>query len=100
MKDKPQNTTPDATATDLMAICKKEILNVKECALYVGVSISTIYKWMFNKMIPYSRPCGKLAFFRREEVEEWLLSNRCASQQEISERADQYLQNKKRGGEK
>ena len=83
-----------------MVICQKEIWSVKECATYCGISQSTLYKWMFNKQIPYFKPCGKLAFFNRVEVENWLQSNRCASQQEISERAEDYLQNRKKGGDK
>lgn len=100
MIEKPQKNTQQATAIDMRAICQKEVLTAKECALYVGISQSTLYKWMFNKQIPYFKPCGKLAFFNRVEVENWLQSNRCASHEEINQRAEKYLQNKKMGGEK
>lgn len=89
--------TKSITSTDMGAICRKEVLTAKECATYVGISLSTLYKWMFNRQIPYFKPCGKLVFFNRVEVENWLQSNRYATQEEIAVKADEYIQTKKGG---
>lgn len=95
-QDQETKSTP---SSDLGAICQKEIWSARECAIYCGISLSTLYKWMFNRQIPYSKPNGKLAFFNRVEVERWLQSNRYATQQEIAVKADEYIQTKK-GGKK
>ncbi len=93
-----QQTNPN-TSPDLGAICQKEIWSAKECATYVGISLSTLYKWMFNRQIPYFKPCGKLAFFKRVEVEKWLQTNRYATQQEIEVKANEHIQTKKGGNQ-
>ena len=80
----------------------KAVLTVSECAKYMGVSRSTLYKMMMRREIPYSKPNGKMAFFSRAEVEAWLMSNRVATSDEIRDKAQAYCAhtrtNKKKGG--
>lgn len=54
----------------------KEILNVKEVSELTGMSISYIYKLTHTKQLTCYKPNGKLIFFKRSEVESWLLSNK------------------------
>ena len=44
--------------------------------------------------IPHYKPKGKMCYFNREELEEWLQSNRCATDAEISNRANKYCMEK------
>lgn len=80
----------------------KAVLTVSECAKYMGVSRSTLYKMMMRREIPYSKPNGKMCFFSREELEAWLMSNRVATSDEIRDKAQAYCAhtrtNKKKGG--
>ena len=68
----------------------KAVLTVEEAARYMGISRSTLYKYMMRGEIPYSKPCGKVAFFSRVELEEWMMSNRIATVEEIEQRAHNY----------
>jgi excisionase family DNA binding protein len=53
----------------------KAVLNVAECSAFTGLSVSYIYKLTHTGKIPHSKPNGKLVFFDRRKIEEWLLSN-------------------------
>ena len=80
------------TANEMMAICQKPILTAKECATYMGIKLSTLYKMTHNNVLPYSKPNGKMIFFDRVEVENWMRSNRYATQQELATQAAAYCQ--------
>ena len=91
--------TTQTTATDiLMAICQKPILTAKEMALYMGIKLSTLYKMTHSRAIPFGKPNGKMVYFDRVEVENWMRSNRYATQQEIAQQAAAYCHNRKGGG--
>ena len=61
----------------LMALNTKEVLTSEECALYLGVSKSCLYKWTMDRKIPhYKSPTGKMCFFNRKEVEQWCQMNK------------------------
>ena len=68
----------------------KAVLTVDEAARYMGVSKSSLYKLMMRKLIPYSRPNGKVCYFDRVELEKWLMSNRVATENELNDRAEAY----------
>ncbi len=59
-----------------LAIPSKEIMTVEDCALYTGLSTSYIYKLTHRKEIPFFKPMGKRLYFKRSEIEQWLLRNR------------------------
>lgn len=75
------NNQPQTTATEMMAVCQKPILTAKEMAIYMGIKLSTLYKMTHNNVLSYSKPDGKMIFFDRVEVENWMRSNRYATQQ-------------------
>lgn len=43
----------------------KKVLNVEELSIYTGFKKSYIYKLVNKKVIPYSKPNGKMLFFDR-----------------------------------
>lgn len=71
--------------------CTKEVLTTDETARYMGVSKSYLYKLTMRGEIPHYKPMGKICFFNRVEVEQWLQQNRCATATEIADRANAYL---------
>ena len=87
-----KNNQPPTTATEMMAICQKPILTAKEMAIYMGIKLSTLYKMTHNNTLPYSKPNGKMIFFDRVEVENWMRSNRYATQHELATQAAAYCQ--------
>ena len=60
----------------------KKILNVEELSKYTGLKPSYIYKLVHRKIIPFSKPNGKLLFFDREKIDGWLLKNHSSSIEE------------------
>lgn len=76
--------------------CSKEVLTSDEAAKYIGISKSYLYKLTMRQQIPFFKPMGKMCYFNRLELEQWLQSNRISTQSEINQRAQAYC--KKKGG--
>jgi len=70
--------------------CKKEVLTSDEAAAYMGVSKSYLYKLTARKEIPHYKPNGKMCYFNRKELEQWLQSNRVSTDAELSQQALRY----------
>ena len=70
--------------------CTKEVLTSDEAAKYIGISKSYLYKLTMRQQIPHFKPMGKMCYFNRLEIEEWLQSNRVSTAGEISQRATTY----------
>ncbi|EGN55607.1 hypothetical protein PRBRB14_00350 [Hallella multisaccharivorax DSM 17128] len=81
-----------------VAINTKPILTFDEACLYMGMSKSALYKVTSNKEIPFSKPNGKMIYFKRADVDRWLLSNMSATATELADKAMAYIQ--KKGGKR
>ena len=64
---------------------QRKLLSTKEAAEYCGFKLSYFRKLM----------CGKLCFFKREDLDAFLTGVRISSQGEINEEADRYLAGRK-----
>lgn len=71
--------------------CTKEVLTSEETARYMGVKRSYLYKLTMRGEIPHYKPMGKMCYFNRREIEEWLQQNRCATSTEIADRANRII---------
>jgi excisionase family DNA binding protein len=60
----------------------KEILTFDEACDYTGISRSYLYKLTAKGKIPHSKPNGKLLFFEKTQLVEWLLQNKVSSPRE------------------
>ena len=67
---------------DIQAQEAKNILTLEEVAEYTHLSKSYVYKLTSKGDIPY-KPNGKQLYFKRTEIDEWLLTNRNKTNQEI-----------------
>ena len=70
---------------------ERKLLTSKEAAKYLGISLSFLRKMMMNRIIPMYKPNGKLCYFDPEDLDAYLTSVRISSQDEIRERANEYL---------
>ena len=68
--------------------CTKEVLTSDEAARYMGISKSYLYKLTMRGEIPHYKPMGKMCYFNRAELEEWLQQGRCATATEIADCAN------------
>jgi excisionase family DNA binding protein len=62
---------------------QKTVLNFDEVATYTGLSKSHLYKLTSTGGIPCYKPNGKNIYFKKLELDEWLLQNRKATSEEI-----------------
>ena len=53
----------------------KRVFTFQEACMYIGVSESMLYKLTSGKEIPHYKPRGKMIYFAKEELDEWLLRN-------------------------
>jgi excisionase family DNA binding protein len=90
MTTEDANNFADLIASKLM-LTSKEVLTADEAAKYMGMAKSYLYKLIMRGQLAYYKPSGKMVFFKRTELEQWLLSNRYATTEEINERAEEYL---------
>ena len=71
----------------------KNILTIAEAAEFMGLSMSYMYKLTHWNKIPYYKPSGKVIYFKRSDLEEWMLQNRSTTQGEIEAIVDEELKN-------
>ena len=76
--------------------CTKEVLTSDEAARYMGISKSYLYKLTMLKKVPHYKPSGKMCYFNRQELEQWLQANRVSTESELNDKAQAYCM--KKGG--
>jgi excisionase family DNA binding protein len=79
-------TLPQAIPDARPAFAREELpLNVRDAAVYLGVSPQTVYLWVERKQIPHLRVMGRNIRFLRSELEPF----RAQFKQEVVEWHDQ-----------
>ena len=73
-----------------MMLCQKEVLTLDETAEYTGLTKSALYKLTHTRQIPFSKPGGKMLFFSRQALDQWMMSNPVATDVELNSRAQAY----------
>lgn len=71
-------------------LSNKTILTFDEGCRYCGISPSSMYKHTSANRIPHYKPEGKLIYFKREELDNWMLRNRNSSTNELEDLASSY----------
>ncbi|MDI1233388.1 MAG: helix-turn-helix domain-containing protein [bacterium] len=67
-----------------------ELFNIQQTAEYLTLSKSTIYGLIHKQEIPnYKR--GKRVYFKKIEIDNWVMQNRRMSIDEIEQKATNYL---------
>ena len=73
----------------LTLISAKTILDADEAATFASLSLGRIYRLTSERKIPlYKR--GNRLYFRKSELEEWLLETKVKTSEEIASEADSY----------
>jgi excisionase family DNA binding protein len=76
----------------------KRVLTMNDVALLTGLSKSHIYRLVCYKHIPHYKQGGKITYFEKNEIEDWMLSRRIKTTQEIDEEATGYVITSRRKG--
>lgn len=79
-----------ARLESLLLTGTKEVLTLDECSTFTGYSKNHLYRLTSQRAIPFYKPMGGTIYFKKQEVEEWLLQNRQATEAEINSKATTY----------
>lgn len=70
----------------------KEVLNLEEAATFLGIAKSTLYKMTHLNHLPFFKPAGKLIFFEKKALLDWVRGAKSMSEEEIRNEAAACLQ--------
>ena len=79
-----------ARLESLLLTGTKEVLTLDECSTFTGYSKNHLYRLTSQRAIPFYKPMGGTIYFKKQEVEEWLLQKRQATEAEINSKATTY----------
>lgn len=68
-------------------VTHKSIMSVNDLAIYLDLSPAYIRKMTHNKEVPHYKPNGKKLYFLKEDIDDWILSSRVMTSEEISKEA-------------
>lgn len=72
-------------------IAAKNVLTFEEAAFITGLQKSHLYKLTCKHEIPFYKPNGKMLYFDRKELEEWMKRNRVQTKAEAEQQAVNYV---------
>lgn len=81
----------------VLLLPQKEILSFNEAVAYLDVSKSYLYKLTSTNKITFSKPNNKLIYFRRIDLDNWMLQNKNESIGVLQENMTNYLNRKRHG---
>lgn len=79
------------TLLEKQIVLTKEFLTLEEAAEYLNLSKSALYKITSRKEIPFYNPGGKKIYFKRLDLDNWIIKGKAISDIEIKEEIAQYL---------
>ena len=79
-----------------VAITSKEVLTSQEASRYMGISQSYLYKLTMRQEIPHYKPSGKICYFNRRELDEWMQKNRINTVAEAAQQAHGHCMKNRR----
>ena len=68
----------------------KQMLTTEEAAYYIGVSRSLLYKMTHTMQIPHYKPRGKMVYFDKEELDDWMRKGKVDSVSNNSNEMQNY----------
>lgn len=84
------------TLLESQALSHKTVLSLDEVVLYTGLSKLYLYKLSSRNDIPFYKPGGKQLYFKKEEIDAWLLRNRESTNAEIEAEAINHTTSRKK----
>ena len=76
---------------DLLKSKSEQILTFPQALDYLGASKSFLYKLTSKRKIKHFKPNGKKIYFRKSDLDDWLLQNPCKSQMDLEEESLNYI---------
>lgn len=85
-----ENTILKALQASYQSEEKDEIMTADKTAELLNVSLKTLYGYVKDNRIPFMKPPGKLYYFSKLEVLNWLKTYRNITKSESEQRAIKY----------
>ena len=79
----------------LTMIGSKTVLDLSEAAVFTGYSESHLYNLTSKRQIPHYKKNRKL-YFKKQELEEWMLEREVKTDKEIRSKASTYVSTHKK----
>ena len=76
-------------------LLSKNVLTFDEAVMFTGLAKSYLYKLTASGKVPHYKPSGKLIYFDRAELEQWMLRNPVKTAEEIEQQAIDYCHTKR-----
>ena len=70
---------------------EKTAFTTTEAAEYLGITRSYLYKLMMWRKVSYYKPRGKLCFFEKSDLDEYMFSYKVKSEDELSAESETYM---------
>ena len=71
-------------------IAAKNVLNIQEAAIILGMTVEGVRDNVRNNILPYYKPNINRLYFKKSELEDWMMQNRSKSMAEIESEAAAY----------
>ena len=78
-----------STLEELLKKKDDKPLTFKEACIYLGYAPSYLYKLTYRKVIPHYKPTGKMIFFSKNEIDEWVYKSKVKLRIENAELKDE-----------
>ena len=91
LSNRIEELTIKIESIEKLLLTQKNVLNFSEVKLYTNLSESYLYELTSSGGIPCYKPNGKQLYFKKQEIEDWLLSNRKATNIELDELASSHI---------
>jgi len=83
-------------AIEQQMFMNKNVLSFEEASTFLNLSKSYLYKLTSGGLIPHYKPQGKMLYFEREQLENWLRQNPVRTQAQVEDEAQLYIHNHKK----
>lgn len=74
-----------STIEDLLKRKDDKPLTFKDACAYLGYAPSYLYKLTYKNIVPHYKPTGKIIFFSKNEIDEWIFKSRCQNSEDSSQ---------------
>jgi excisionase family DNA binding protein len=73
----------------------KEVFSLQEACIYLCISQSYMYKLTSTRKIPHYSPLGKLIYFKKAELDEWIFASKRGTRANLNETAASFVKTKR-----
>lgn len=82
-----ENLEMRVSALEKQLYILKKVFSFEEASRFLNLSKSYLYQLTSKGLIPHYKPQGKMLYFEREELEQWLLHNPVKTKQLLEQEA-------------